>query len=205
MDLRKGTTHAGAASALPGELKPLLIVRSRPLRRAESKAGPVVCNHFRTAFARLGPITIAVLLSACSGSGSLPFSSYSMNPQTLAHLEKTYAQSNRVPVALVRAVVDAESKGNPYAISRAGAQGLMQLMPATQARYGVCDPYDPAANMDGGTRYLHDLLAKYHNDVQLALAAYNAGPGAVAYYHGIPPFAETRSYVARVSAALRSL
>lgn len=204
MDLRKATALEGAAS-LPGDLKPPLILRSRPERRAESKASPVVCNHFRSAFARLIPITIAVLLCACSGSGSLPFSSYSMNPQKLASLEKTYAKANSVPLGLVRAVVDTESKGNPFAISRAGAQGLMQLMPATQAHYRVCDPYDPAANVDGGTRYLHDLLAKYHNDVQLALAAYNAGPAAVAYYHGVPPFAETRSYVARVSAELQSL
>ncbi|MGH7717074.1 MAG: lytic transglycosylase domain-containing protein [Vulcanimicrobiaceae bacterium] len=162
-------------------------------------------NLLRSACARLAPIAIAFLVCACSGSGSLPFSSYSINPKKLASLEKTYARTNRVPLGLVRAVVNAESRGNPYASSRAGAQGLMQLMPATQARYGVCDPYDPAANVDGGTRYLHDLLAKYHNDVQLALAAYNAGPGAVAYYHGIPPFAETRSYVARVSAELQSL
>lgn len=204
MDLRKAAMQNGAAP-LPGDLKPPLIVRSRPERRGESKASPVVWNHIRSAIARLTPITIAVLLSACSGSGSLPFSSYSMNSQKLATLEKSYAKANNVPLRLVRAVVDAESKGNPYAVSRAGAQGLMQLMPATQARYAVCDPYDPAANIDGGTRYLHDLLAKYHNDVQLALAAYNAGPGAVAYYHGVPPFAETRSYVARVSAELQSL
>jgi soluble lytic murein transglycosylase-like protein len=204
MDLRKAPIR-NTAAGLPGELKPPLIMRSRPLRRAESKASPVVRNPLRSALARLAPITIAILLSACSGSGVLPFSSYSMNAQKLVTLEKTYARANSVPLGLVRAVVDAESKGNPFAISRAGAQGLMQLMPATQARYGVCDPYDPAANVDGGTRYLHDLLAKYHNDVQLALAAYNAGPAAVAYYHGIPPFAETRSYVARVSAELQSL
>jgi soluble lytic murein transglycosylase-like protein len=196
MDLRKATAHEGAAS-LPGDLKPPLIMRSRPERRGESKASPVVW--------RLIPVTIALLLCACSGSGSLPFSAYSMNPQKLASLEKTYAQTNSVPLGLVRAVVDTESKGNPYAISRAGAQGLMQLMPATQAQYRVCNPFDPADNVDGGTRYLHDLLAKYHNDIQLALAAYNAGPAAVAYYHGVPPFAETRSYVARVSAELQSL
>jgi soluble lytic murein transglycosylase-like protein len=205
MALRKATPPNGAVTGLPGELKPPLIERSRPPRRGESKAVPVVRNLFWPACVRLAPITIALLVCACSGSGSLPFSSYSMNPQKLVSLEKTYAHANSVPLGLVRAVVDAESKGNPYAISRAGAQGLMQLMPATQARYGVCDPYDPAANVDGGTRYLHDLLVRYHNDIQLALAAYNAGPAAVAYYHGIPPFAETRSYVARVSAELQSL
>jgi len=149
-------------------------------------------------------LALVLLLSGCAGSGLFPAPS-SMNSQQLTSIERTYAKANGVPVQLVRAVIDTESKGNPYAVSRAGAQGLMQLMPATQARYGVCDPFDPAANVDGGTRYLHDLLVRYHHDIQLALAAYNAGPAAVAFYHGIPPFAETRSYVARVSAELQSL
>ena len=125
MALRKATLHSGAVTGLPGELKPPLIERSRPLRRGESKAVPVVRNLLSRACVRLAPITIAVLVCACSGSGSLPFSSYSMNPQTLASLEKTYARANSVPLGLVRAVVDAESKGNPYAISRAGARSLL--------------------------------------------------------------------------------
>lgn len=161
-------------------------------------------NFFRLARARPAPLAIAILLSGCAGTGFLPMPP-GMNPQQLSSLERTYAKANGVPIRLVHAVIDAESKGNPYAMSRAGAQGLMQLMPATQARYGVCDPFDAAANVDGGTRYLHDLLVRYHHDIQLALAAYNAGPAAVAFYHGIPPFAETRSYVARVSAELQSL
>jgi len=148
---------------------------------------------------------VAVLLSACSGSG-LPsaFGSHAMSSQRLDALVQSSAKKTGVPAALVHAVIDAESHGNPTAVSRAGAQGLMQLMPATQALYGVSDPFDPASNIDGGTRYLHDLLVRYHHDIQLALAAYNAGPGAVAFYHGIPPFAETRSYVARVSAELHT-
>ena len=155
---------------------------------------------------RLAALGIAVTLSACSGSGWPPGTgAHAMSSNQLDSLVRSYARSNGVPVALVRAVVDVESHGNPNAVSRAGAQGLMQLMPATQAHYRVCDPFDPAANVNGGTRYLHDLLVRYHHDIQLALAAYNAGPGAVAFYHGVPPFAETRSYVARVSAELRSL
>jgi soluble lytic murein transglycosylase-like protein len=154
---------------------------------------------------RLAVVGIAVMLSACSGGGLLPTpGSHAMSSQRLDALIQTYAKTNGVPTALARAVIDVESHGNPRAVSRAGAQGLMQLMPATQARYGVCDPFDPASNIDGGTRYLHDLLVRYHHDIQLALAAYNAGPGAVAFYHGVPPFAETRQYVARVSAELRS-
>ncbi len=97
-------------------------------------------------------------------------------------------------------MIRAESHGDPSAISRAGAQGLMQLMPETAVQYGVLNPFDPFANVEGGTRYMHDLLKRYRGNVKLALAAYNAGPAAVDARHGIPPFAETRAYVARVVA-----
>ncbi|MBV8151122.1 MAG: lytic transglycosylase domain-containing protein [Candidatus Eremiobacteraeota bacterium] len=127
-----------------------------------------------------------------------------MNRSRLDALVRTYSAINTVSPALVRAVIDTESRGDPSAISRAGAEGLMQLMPATQAQYGVVNPFDPDANVAGGTHYLHDLLVRYHNNVSLALAAYNAGPAAVQFYHGIPPFAETRAYVARVSAESRN-
>ena len=127
-----------------------------------------------------------------------------MDQRRLDSLVKTYAKVNNLPPGLVRAVIDTESHGDPSAISRAGAQGLMQLMPGTQAMYGVANPFDPDANVAGGTHYLHDLLVRFHNDVPLALAAYNAGPATVDLYHGIPPFAETRAYVAKVSAEFRT-
>jgi soluble lytic murein transglycosylase-like protein len=111
---------------------------------------------------------------------------------------------NGVSSRLVSAVVQAESGGDPSAISRAGAAGLMQLMPGTAATYGVANRFDPYENLDGGTRFLRDMLMRYHNNVSLALAAYNAGPGAVDASRGIPPFSETRAYVARITAALRS-
>jgi soluble lytic murein transglycosylase-like protein len=99
---------------------------------------------------------------------------------------------------LLASVVRAESGGQVRAVSRAGAQGLMQLMPGTANDLGVQDRFKADQNIAGGTAYLDELLVKYHDNLALALAAYNAGPAAVDRYHGVPPFAETRAYVARV-------
>jgi hypothetical protein len=99
---------------------------------------------------------------------------------------------------LVRAVVAVESGFRPEAVSPKGAQGLMQLMPATARSLGVKDAFDPAANLDGGTRHLRALIDRYGGDVKRALAAYNAGEGAVARHGGVPPYAETRAYVRKV-------
>ncbi len=109
------------------------------------------------------------------------------------------AREHQIDQALLRAVIAVESGYDPNAVSRKGAVGLMQLMPQTARRYGVRNMYDPAQNIQGGARYLRDLMGKFNNDLPLVLAAYNAGEDAIAQ-HGnrIPPYRETRSYVPRV-------
>jgi soluble lytic murein transglycosylase-like protein len=104
----------------------------------------------------------------------------------------------RVSPFLIHAVIQAESGYNPDAVSRKGAVGLMQLTPATALRYGVTDAHDPEQNIRGGTQYLRELLGMFNQDLGLALAAYNAGEGAVLRHGGIPPYPETAQYVLKV-------
>ena len=113
------------------------------------------------------------------------------------------AQKYGVDPKLVHAVIEQESGFDPNATSPAGAQGLMQLMPATARGYGVTNPYDPKQSIDAGTRYLAGQLDRFGGDVSLALAAYNAGPGAVERFGGVPPYPETQRYVASILARCR--
>lgn len=141
-------------------------------------------------------------LFGCSSGSFLPGMGRPLDSATLNSLVSGASRTHAVSAALISAVIATESHGDPSAISRAGAQGIMQLMPATSVQYRVTNPFDPAQSIDGGAHYLHDLLLRYHGNVTLAVAAYNAGPGAVDAAHGVPAFAETRAYVARVAAAM---
>lgn len=111
---------------------------------------------------------------------------------------RSAAQYNAVEESLIRAIIHAESAYQPDAVSPKGAQGLMQLMPATAAELDVDNPFDPADNISGGALYLAQLLDEFKGDVELAAAAYNAGPSAVYKYDGVPPYDETQEYVRRI-------
>ena len=108
----------------------------------------------------------------------------------------------RVDAALIRSVMQAESAFNPIAVSRAGAMGLMQLMPDVARAFEIEDPFDPRANIMGGARLLRELLDSHHGNLALTLASYNAGPTAVARYGRVPPFRETRGYVKKVTSLI---
>ncbi len=131
-------------------------------------------------------------------SATIPSGPAPLTPVTMRQMLDQAGALHDIDADLLASIVLAESNGNPHAVSRVGAQGLMQLMPTTASALGVQNSFAPDQNISGGTTYLDQLLIRYHDDIRLAVAAYNAGPAAVDRYHGIPPFAETRAYVARV-------
>ncbi|HEU4949431.1 MAG TPA: lytic transglycosylase domain-containing protein [Candidatus Deferrimicrobiaceae bacterium] len=109
-----------------------------------------------------------------------------------------FSRANDLPPALVHAIIKAESNGQRKAVSRKGAEGVMQLMPFTSKRLRVGDPFDPIQNIEGGIKYIKELLVAFEGDLTNTIAAYNAGPAAVRKYGGVPPYRETRLYVRRV-------
>jgi Transglycosylase SLT domain len=120
-------------------------------------------------------------------------------PDRLERLVREVAERHSLDPALLKAVVGVESGGNQWAISRKGALGLMQLVPATAERFGVGNAFDPAQNLEGGASYLRLLLDRYNGDLTKSLAAYNAGEGAVERFGGVPSYPETRAYVQKVT------
>ncbi len=121
-----------------------------------------------------------------------------LNRQAFSQEIQAAAQVFSVDESLIRAIIHAESAYQPEALSPRGAQGLMQLTPATQQALHIEDVFDPVSNIEGGTRYLARLMKEFNQDIALTVAAYNAGPGAVRKYGGVPPYKETREYVRRV-------
>ncbi|MFM8356232.1 MAG: lytic transglycosylase domain-containing protein [Gammaproteobacteria bacterium] len=135
---------------------------------------------------------------ACNPHSRIDWHSTRLHTDTFSDAIGAAARNHGVDVALIRALIHAESNFNPLARSNKGAQGLMQLMPGTARDLGVADPWAIDANIDGGVRYLAGLLTRFRGDVRLATAAYNAGPENVTRYGGVPPFPETETYVERV-------
>jgi len=123
-------------------------------------------------------------------------------PSTFREAVDRIAEKHSLPPLLVHSVIRVESNYNPNAVSPKGAQGLMQLIPGTARRFGVSNVFNPVENVEGGARYLRYLLDLYHNDYRLALAAYNAGEGAVAKHGGVPPYPETVNYIRQVGQRL---
>ena len=144
------------------------------------------------------PAPRAPVTAAPTAAAAPPASNAKLNPADLNEILARAGREHNLDVDLLASVVKAESGGNARAVSPAGAQGLMQLMPGTAAELGVKNSFVPDQNVLGGSAYLDEMLTRYRDNLALALAAYNAGPEAVDRYHGIPPYAETRTYVARV-------
>ncbi|MBV8602450.1 MAG: lytic transglycosylase domain-containing protein [Candidatus Eremiobacteraeota bacterium] len=137
-------------------------------------------------------------LAGNAATGGQETAQAALPPEHIEQLVQSNASAWQVDPALVRAIMANESAFDPNATSKVGAQGLMQLMPETAASLGVTNSYDPEQNVWGGTRYLRSLLDRFGGDLTKAVAAYNAGPGAVEKYGGVPPYSETQAYVKNV-------
>jgi len=176
---------------------------------AQAQIAKIPNNDGRTLFVNAEPPTIlriarrrsSIFLPAETSLIGKSRPAMNLDRDGAEKLVREAAERHRIDPALVRAVIETESNWNAEAVSRKGAVGLMQLIPTTAQRFGVNDLYSPQQNVDAGVRYLKTLLERYNGNLDLALAAYNAGEGAVDRAHGIPSFRETRNYVQRVQSA----
>jgi len=202
------TEQARLLAALPKQTQPLPDIAQRPNddgpETRDVGAFSAFWSYVSADLGASGPGRLQEAIGAVAATADVP------EPR-LQHLQQI-ARENGVDIlrstvgtqvspALVLAVISVESSGNADAVSSAGAQGLMQLMPATAERFGVTDSLDPAQNIRGGVAYLDWLMGEFDSDPVVVLAGYNAGEGSVQKYNGVPPFAETRDYVPKVIAA----
>jgi hypothetical protein len=175
-----------------GDRVRLYMTASGPNFMEVSTADIVASEFVELPAAKEVPPAAAAALPAAATMGPDP------TPAEIREMAAKAGAAHDLDVELLASVIRAESNGNVHAVSRAGARGLMQLMPGTASQLGVADSFRAEQNINGGTAYLNALLERYHDNLALALAAYNAGPAAVDKYHGIPPYRETRLYVARI-------
>jgi soluble lytic murein transglycosylase-like protein len=168
-----------------------VFINADPVPAARSSKTPLL----KTAATGFKPRTVQASFAPTSEMSALG----QTNREKIAQMIREVSARYRVDPALVRAVIQTESNWNSNAVSRTGALGLMQLIPGTAHQLGVSNAFDPKQNLDGGVRYLHTLLERYNGDLDKALAAYNAGPGAVDRAGGIPRIRETRNYVQKVT------
>jgi hypothetical protein len=174
------------------------------LYAGESAAVPERITSVVRTDARTGRLVRSVVVKTKSLTGVAPLSAASEPRSAQLHdTVQRIAARHSLPPQLIHSVIKVESNYNPYAVSPKGALGLMQLIPSTARRFGVENVFNPAENIEGGAKYLRYLLDLYENDYTLALAAYNAGEGAVARYGTVPPYRETRDYVKSVAGELR--
>jgi hypothetical protein len=180
-------------------------------RPASAQIAKIVDDSGRRFFINSNPTPVTIASATKSHTniylpGEVSFTGRShpavdMDRDGVEKLIREAAERHRMDPALVRAVIETESNWNPKAYSHKGAGGLMQLIPTTAQRYGAYDVFDPQQNIDAGVKYLRTLLERYNGNLDLALAAYNAGEGAVDRAHGVPSFRETRNYVQKVQNA----
>ena len=196
------TTYAAPAARSSGPTAPRLVQGQifsyvkDGVRHYSSKAPRGVANAGAVRTIRYSYMETCF---ACGAKPGVNFGKIRLRPEAYNEQITAAAAQYGVDEAIVRAIIHAESSFNPNALSRVGAQGLMQLMPATARRFGVSNAFDPSQNIRGGVQYLAWLLKRFNGNLTLAAAGYNAGEGAVDRYKGVPPYSETQRYVVRVA------